>query len=152
MRDRTSSPAGHRDLADGDRAGSTRDFDVYGLSFRVSGDWPEVLGALSLDFAWFARGAGTPAADVELTVERGTPEWDSYGSAPAAFVTPRNVVYQQGERTIVDYFGRAVTVLDRARKRVLIRGDDAALVHEAAYQFMLSRAGTHFDEIGWTRS
>lgn len=109
------------------------------------------MGAVGLDFAWFARAEIPGSPDVEITVERRAPDLDRYGDVPASFVTPRNVVYQHGGETIVEYFGRAIAVLDPSRSRVLIQGDDEGLVHEAAYQFMLSRAGTHFDSIGWTR-
>lgn len=131
--------------------GADSRFNLNGLSVRVGGDWPEVRRSVELDFAWFATADSAGPAEVEIEVRRGAPELERFGDVPAAFVTPRNVVYQVGEKTIVEYFGRAVTVLDRDRGHVLIQGDDEGLVHEAAYQFMLSRAGTHIDSIGWTR-
>jgi hypothetical protein len=137
--------------AENGRAGAGSRFDLNGLSIRVRGDWHEVRRSIELDFAWFAAPDGAGPADVEIEIERGAPNLDSFGDVPAAFVTPRNVVYQVGDRTIVEYFGRAITVLDRDRSRVLIQGDDEGLVHEAAYQFMLSRVGTHIDSMGWTR-
>lgn len=146
-------------MADGDpvaaleRAASTSEveLDFYGLRLRVGGGWAEVVEELALDFAWFhtpRTGAGQP---VEVTVERGNPSFDEFGDATASFVTPRNVVYQVGERTVVDYFGRAVSVLDRARGSLLLRGLDKHLVHEAAYHFILSRAGQHLDARGLPR-
>ena len=36
---------------------SELELDVHGLRVRAGGDWPEVLGALALDFAWFERPA-----------------------------------------------------------------------------------------------
>jgi len=61
------------------------------------------------------------------------------------------VVYHQGDRTIVDYFGRAVSVLDRERGSLLVRGLDKHLVHEAAYHYILSSAGQHLDARGLPR-
>src|SRR5687767_8997204 len=86
-----------------------------------------------------------------MEIRRGTPDLGAFGDVTAAFVTPRNVVYQQGERTIVDYRGRAVSVLDRRANRLTVTGDDEHLVHEAAYHFVLSRAGEHLDRIGRPR-
>lgn len=126
-------------------------FEFYGLSLRVSSDWPEVQRALELDFAWFGRGELGRDPAIEVTIERGPPGLDSFGELPAAFVTPRNVVYQAPERTIIEYFGRAVSVVDRETGDLLVRGDDEGLVHEAAYQFVLSRVGAHVDGMGWTR-
>jgi hypothetical protein len=123
--------------------------DVHGLRVRGSG-WPEVLEALALDFAWFERDGWTdPGAS--LTVEQREPDWDAYAGATAAFVTPRNVVLHDGERTVIDYFGRALSVYDRARETVTIQGTDLALVHEAAYHFVVSRIGEHLDRVGLVR-
>jgi hypothetical protein len=125
-------------------------FDVHGLPISASGDWPEVVEGLRLDFAWFEAPA-TAAPDVEVVIERGAPDFDRFGEVPASFVTPRNIVFQQGDRTIVDYFGRAVSVLDRKTGRLTVRGDDAPLVHEAAYHYLVSRVGEHFDRVGKPR-
>jgi len=92
-----------------------------------------------------------PSAAVEVTVEHRAPDFDALGAGVASFVTPRNVVYQDGARTIVDYFGRAVTVLDRATGRVVVQGEDEHLVHEAVYHLLLSRIGEHLESRGLTR-
>lgn len=76
---------------------------------------------------------------------RGAPDLDGYGCIPAALVTTRNVVFQDGERTIVDFFGRAVTVFDRRLNTLLVQGVEHHLVHEAVYLFLLSRIAEHLD-------
>jgi hypothetical protein len=130
---------------------STR-LEVHGLGVAVGGDWPEVVDQVRLDFAWFERQpAGAAPADVEVTIEHRPPDFDALGDGVASFVTPRNVVYQDGPRTIVDYFGRAVTVLDRATGRAVVQGEDEHLVHEAVYHFLLSRIGEHLEARGLTR-
>jgi hypothetical protein len=125
--------------------------DVHGLRVAATGDWPEVIDQLRLDFAWFedTGTAGDPA--VAITIERGRPDFASFGEVPAAFVTPRNVVYQLDGRTIVDYRGQAVSVLDRATGSLRVRGEDPDLVHEAAYHYVLSRVGEHLDSSGLPR-
>jgi hypothetical protein len=125
--------------------------DIYGLRILVAGDWPEVVEAVRLDFAWFEVPHGSGSVDVEVLVERRPPDFDTLPSVPAAFVTPRNVVFQDGDRTIVDYFGRAVSVRDRAAGRLVVQGEDLHLVHEAVYQFLLSQAGEHLDDRGLPR-
>jgi hypothetical protein len=144
-------------VADGDtiaapeRAPAALGLDLlfYGLPVRVRGDWPEVLDELRLDFWWFGsaerdRGHAS-AAPVEVVVERRSPDYDAFGDVPASFVTPRNVVYQQPDRTLVDYFGRALSIVERDSDRVVVQGLDQHLVHEAVYHFVLSRAGRHLD-------
>jgi hypothetical protein len=44
-----------------------------------------------------------------------------------------------------------LSIYDRGAGRLVIQGEDQDLVHEAAYQFILSRVGTHLEEIGLPR-
>lgn len=119
--------------------------DVYGLRVAISGSWTEVIEELLLDFAWFVRPGGAPGANVDLVVSAEPPDFDRFAGALASFVTPRNVVYQVGGLTVVDYSGRAVAVVDRASGRAELRGEDEHIVREAAYLFLLSRIGEHLD-------
>lgn len=125
-------------------------FDVHGLRIAVSGDWPEIVEGLRLDFAWFQAARGDRVA-VEVEIQKRPPDFDAFGDVPASFVTPRNVVFQQDARTIVDYFGRAVSLLDRRTGKLTVQGEDGPLVHEAAYHYLVSRAGEYFDEVGLPR-
>jgi hypothetical protein len=118
-------------------------FDIYGLRVRLSGDWPEVIDDVRLDFAWFERPDSGPGFDVELRIENGPPSFDSFGELTASYITPRNVVYQQDGRRIVDYFGRALSVVEDTG--VTVQGEERHLVHEAAYLYLLSRVGEHLD-------
>ena len=125
--------------------------DVYGLGIAIGGDWPEVTADLARDFAWFQARPPARVPAVRMTVQRRPPEVDRFGDLRSAFVTPRNVVYQDAGTTVVDYFGRAVSILDRRRGHIVVQGEDAGLVHEAAYQFLLSRLGEHLDARGLVR-
>jgi hypothetical protein len=124
--------------------------EVYGLRIRLDGDWPEVIEALRLDFEWFERPADHDA-DVRVRVERRPPDFDSQGELEATFVTPRNIVYRAGSRTAIDYFGRALAVLERPADTLVVQGEDAQLVHEAVYLYVLSRVGEHLDTRGLAR-
>lgn len=122
----------------------------YGLPVSVSGDWPQVLEDLRQDFAWFAADDARPPETV-VRVERRAPEFEAAGDVTASFVTPRNVVYQRGDRSLIDYFGKALSVYDRREQRLVVQGEDHHLVHEAAYHFILSRVGAHLEAIGLPR-
>jgi hypothetical protein len=126
-------------------------FDVHGLRISVDGDWPEVIENLRLDYTWFARPEDTATADVTVRIERRPPDLDRFGEIPASFVTPRNVVYERDGLTIVDYFGKAVSVLHRATGHLHVQGENEHLVHEAAYHYLLSRIGEHLESRGLTR-
>jgi len=122
---------------------------VYGLGVALSSDWEEALDAIRGDFAWFER--PPVGAEVNLAIERRTPEFSAFSDLRPSFVTPRNVVYQSGERTVIDYFGRALSIYDRPRDSLLVQGEDLHLVHEASYHFLLSRVGEHLDAVGLPR-
>jgi hypothetical protein len=124
---------------------------VHGLGISIESDWAEVVEALRLDFAWFAVDSLEKAADVDVAIHRRQPDFDRFRDATATFITPRNVVYQQPEETVVDYFGRALSVRDRRTGRLEIEGEDLYIVHEAVYQFLISRLGEHFDDLGLPR-
>jgi hypothetical protein len=124
--------------------------DVYGLRATLTGDWPEVLEQLLLDLAWF-RAEVHGDADVQVEVQRRSPDFGAFGPLEASFVTPRNVVYEHDGLTVIDYLGRALSVLDRAAGRLTIQGEDEHLVHEAGYRFLLARIGEHLDRIGLAR-
>ena len=117
---------------------------------RVAGDWPEVLDLLRLDFGWWEQPAGGGEA-VEIELAMRPPNYERHASAEAVFVTPRNAVFRRDGLAVIDYWGRALGVLDRARDRIEIEGEDAGLVHEAAYHFVISRVGEHLDRVGLTR-
>ena len=126
------------------------ELDVYGLRARVTGDWADVVGDLRRDFWWFRTDA-TSAPALHVSIEQRAPEFDRFGALPAAFVTPRNVVYQGTGSTVVDYFGRAVLVIDRRGGPVVVQGEDPHLVREAANNFLISRIGEHLNARGLVR-
>jgi hypothetical protein len=123
--------------------------DVYGFRISVEGDWPEVIEGARLDFEWFE--ASREPGDLVVRVERGPPAFDRFGDLEATFVTPRNVVYQAPDHTVVDYFGRALAVLTPDRSSAWVQGEDPGLVHEVIYHLLLSAVGRHLDAAGLTR-
>ena len=118
--------------------------EICGLRVSIGGDWPEVCDSIRRDFAWFEVQSGGDA-EIDVRVERREPDFAAFGDLVASFVTPRNVVYQQGPLTVIDYFGRALSILDRRLNLLTVQGTDRHLVHEAAYLFLLSRIGEHLD-------
>jgi hypothetical protein len=123
---------------------------IYGLRIELEG-WAEVLEAVRLDFAWFEEHEVREAADLRVAVEHKEPDFDGFGEITASFITPRNVVYQDGGRKLVDYFGRAVAISDPGTRNVLLQGTDLSITHEAVYQCIVSRVGEHVEKIGLPR-
>jgi hypothetical protein len=120
---------------------TARHFDVYGLRLTVRGDWDEVVEALRRDLAWFEVDGGNP--DVQIELNRDEPDYDAFGNVVASFVTERNVVYHDGERTIIDYLGHAVSVVVGTHAAIV--GTDARFARRAGFDFALARIGDHLD-------
>jgi hypothetical protein len=96
--------------------------DIHGFRVALRG-WPEVVEQVALDFAFFREPEAAeprPQADIELVVERAEPDFSRFGALEASFVTPRNVVHQADGLTVIDYFGRALSVFDRSAGRLAI--------------------------------
>jgi hypothetical protein len=125
-------------------------FDVYGFRFRVAGEWDEAVEALRRDFAWFEAEAAGPV-ELEVQLERRVPDYGRFGDLPASFVTERNVVYRTGTATVIDYLGRAVTVIDDDGHRAVVEGEDIRVVRRAAFDLLLSRVSGHLDASGLAR-
>jgi hypothetical protein len=117
-------------------------FDVYGLGLTVLGDWDEVVEALRRDLAWFETESSD--ADVQIELSKGEPDYDAFGDVVASFVTERNVVYHAGGSTIIDYLGRAVSILDGAAGAHIV-GTDPRVARRAGFDFALARIGDHLD-------
>jgi hypothetical protein len=128
-----------------------RYLEIYGLTVCVEGAWAEVIEAIRLDFAWFEAQATPVRTDLQIHITRSEPHFSAYADATSAFVTPRNVVYEHGGRSVIDYYGRALAIFDRAAQRLEVQGLDAHLVHEVIYLFLLSRIGEHVDSRGLAR-
>jgi len=126
-------------------------FDIHGLSITVDSDWPEILDALRRDFTWFALDALPERPDATVEIAYGPPDYDIFEPVAASLITERNVVFRAGGRTVIDYVGGAVSVLEDDGRLLRIRGEDGWTVRRAAFDFMLSRVGAHLDRIGLPR-
>ena len=91
------------------------------------------------------------AATIDVRVKREVPDFSASGDVTSSFVTDYNIVYPEKDRTIIEYMGRALSVVDTARNSLVVHGEDEALVRRAAFDFLLSRAGDHLDAIGLPR-
>ncbi len=125
--------------------------DLYGLCVSIGGDWTDVIENVGRDFEWFRAPAVDRPPHVTVVIEQRVPDPEPFGNLPQAFITTRNAVFQNGRRTVIDYFGQALAVYDRSREELRVQGVDAHLVHEAAYLFLLSRIGRHLDRLGLMR-
>lgn len=128
-------------------------FEFYGLRVAVESESRRFLDQVVRDFRYFHRGGEATSGAPDLTVVgiAAAPEWKGLPSIPAAFLTPRNVCFLNGNTTYIDYFGRGLGIYDRAARRYAITAADDDLLHEIAYLFLLSAVGEHLDARGLHR-
>jgi hypothetical protein len=124
-------------------------FDVHGFRFLVHGH-PAAADGICEDFRFFSSGLdGKNDTTVELLRE--PPPFDDVPSGDAVVYTPRNVVYRAGCKRYIDYHGRGLGILDEASSSLKLYSEDAELLYEAAYLFLLSRIGQGLDQRGLHR-
>jgi hypothetical protein len=124
-------------------------YTAFGYGFSVAGNSRHAIEGLAEDFAYFAGGAAPPV--MQLVLDEGRPDYDGLPPCDAAVYTPRNVVYRDGGRRIIDFGGRGLAVFDPAANRFRMTAEDPDLVYEAAYLFLLSQIGSHADGNGLHR-
>ena len=129
-------------------AAVTFDFHGFRIVARSIGD-PVRVSDITADFSLFTTAPGGHH-DLEIIFH----DFASRPTLPrlqAVQHTPRNVVYRDGERSFLDYGGRALSVISDGGRRCEIHSDDRHLAHEAAFLTVLSHVGAHFDHSGRTR-
>lgn len=124
-------------------------FNVYGFRFSIRSNASEPLDGLLEDFSFFRTEDSDDGVNLELCEEdlprKGLPAVD------ASVYTPRNVVYRSGGKRYIDYHGRALGIQDEATGDLKLYSRDANLLYEAAYLYLLSRAGEYLDQRGLHR-
>jgi hypothetical protein len=118
-------------------------FDFYGFTIQVSSTSDALVGEVRRHFAFFRSLGGEAQMHVDMQLSH--PPYDQLPSLPASVFTPRNVCFQNGRTTYIDYFGEGLAIFDRNEKRCIIYGIDHDLVHEIAYLFVLSTVGRYLD-------
>jgi hypothetical protein len=126
-------------------------FDVHGFRFSVRGDAVSALEGICEDFRFFSSQPRDGESETTIDLLRQAPPLDAAPSGDAAIYTPRNVVYRAGRMRYIDYHGRALGILDEDASHLTLYSEDAGLLYEATYLFLLSRIGQALDRLGLHR-
>lgn len=134
-------------MADGQRE---QRYSVYGFDFLLGGNCHEARAGLAEDFGFFA-GESVGVTPVEVRLDRDRPDYDGLPDVDASVYTPRNVVYADGNRRILDFGGRGIGIYEPHAGRFTMTSESADLLYEAGYLFLLSQIGQAADRIGLSR-
>ena len=126
--------------------------NVHGVVVRVDCADVETAERLADDFLRFqvAGELATPPA-IELVLLREEPRYDQLPPIRASIHTPRNVCYDAGDLTYIDYFGKALAIYQRSRQRIEVRSTRPHLLHEIGYLTLLSRVSEQLERRGLHR-
>jgi hypothetical protein len=128
---------------------ATERFEFYGCVVEVRSRQKGLVEELRRDFTCFSTSLSQPTVRVEMHLT--PPPYSELPAVAASFITPRNVCFRHDRTMYIDYFGRALAVLDLDQQHIDIYSKDWDLVHEAAYLFILSTVGQHLDRRGLHR-
>jgi hypothetical protein len=122
--------------------------NIHGLTIGCRADSEELLAELVRPFQYFKVEETTPSFMV--SVNEDSPAYEELPALPAFFSTPRNVVYRDGNRKIIDYFGKGI-VFQNGEYAFEIRGLERNFLSEAFYLLVLSLLGQFCDANGFLR-
>lgn len=125
--------------------------NVHGVIARVECADAEIAARLADDFSQFHSTGPAAAPAVELALIREEPRYEGLPPIRASIHTPRNVCYDAGDLTYIDYFGKALAVYQRSRQRVEVRSTRPQLLHEIGYLTLLSRLSERLERRGLHR-
>jgi len=122
--------------------------DFYGYVVRIEAQKP-LLVSLYRDYSYFWSEEAAP--NLRLRSFPRSPDYKKLPPVPSSFVTPRNIVFQRGRVSYIDYSGRALSILDRGRGTCDVFSAHRQLAHEVCYLTILSHVGKHLDRVGLHR-
>ena len=125
-------------------------YSVYGYDFVLEGNSQFAKVGLAEDFSFFA-GQSASAAPVRLVLNQDRPSYEGLPECDASVYTPRNVVYRDGARRILDFGGRGIGIYEPHLNCFTMTSEVPDLIYEAGYLFLLSQIGQVADRQGMSR-
>lgn len=123
--------------------------DIHGLVICCETEDVDLLSGLLRPFRYFQRENGVPA--VTIAIRQTAPPYRNLPALEATFFTPRNVVYQDTNRKIIDYFGKGIVLQNGNGSVYEIYGEQKNFLDEAFYLLILSLLGQFCDAKGMLR-
>jgi hypothetical protein len=112
-------------------------FDFYGVGVVAESLEAEFQASVEQDFSYFL--APAPGPPIRLTYQKTSPDYNQLPEMYCTLATPRNICFNNGRFTYIDYFGQALNIYDKETNECRIITEDMELAHEIAYLAILSR-------------
>lgn len=121
------------------------DIDVYGVTASIRSRVPQLVFEIAEDFAHFQTERSLAAPDLIVRLHHEAPPYGRVPPRAATVYTPRNISFQEGGVTYIDYSGRALGTLRQASGELDVHSLDLDLLYEVAYLFLLAQLGERLD-------
>ncbi len=129
--------------------GTVAYLDIHGLKIQCRSQSSDLTLDLVRPFKYFIR--EEDGSTIQVVVKEEPPPYDQFPPLRAKFFTPRNVVYQDGSRKIIDYFGKGVVLEENNGTSYQIYGFERNFLSEVFYLLVLSLLGQFCDQNGLLR-
>lgn len=120
----------------------------HGISVRVHAPEETFIDMLRFDFSRFIS---DPRDTADISIEVTTDQYPALPEIEETAHSPSFVAYDDGERRYVDYYGRALVVIDYRLEHARLYCEDLDFAYEKLYLLILSRVGELLDRKGLHR-
>lgn len=125
--------------------------NIHGFVVECRHPEPALLEASLRHFKSFLTYEKTSEPAATLLISSSEPEYQNLPRCRMAFSTPRNVVYRDGSRKIIDYSGRGLIIEDKKNSTYQLTSTDPELLREMCHLTVLSLWGQDCDRRGRLR-
>jgi len=110
---------------------------LFLIRVRVESSEEEFNRSVEHDFSYFLAPESTPY--LHVIYKRSPPDYDRLPELTCSLATPRNICFNNGRLTYIDYFGQGLNIYDKEANQCRIITTDIGLAQEIAYLTILSR-------------
>ena len=129
----------------------TQTMNLYGCSFRFRcNEDSALITEIVRPFKYFLEDKPSERM-TEINVHLTKPPYQELPTLYTSFVTPRNSVYKDQNRKIIDYPGNALVIQNGNTSISDVFSLDRSLIREIVYMLVLSQLNLHCDQRGMLR-
>lgn len=129
----------------------TQTLNLYGCSFRFHCQQdPAFTAEIIRPFKYFWTDK-LSTVTAEIHVHLTEPPYQELPTLDTSFVTPRNSIYKEKNRKIIDYPGNALVIQNSNDSIYDVFSLDRSLIREIGYMLVLSHLNLHCDQHGLLR-
>ncbi len=130
------------------------DLDFYGYRIAIESPNEKLLDHLSRDFAFFRVAESVDPepsreSDLRLVGHHVEPDYSTIPDMPVTSISPRNLLFRDGDTSYLDYFGRGL-LIERPEQTEAYTCD-IDMLREIFYLYILSKVGLYLDRGGLHR-